>query len=560
MPIGDSKFKELPDSVNELIADRAIRHALYLERYKTQVANDILTEFNRTLEPELLAKIEKSLRRITARSPKMKSIFKDNGDLIKAEYGVMQAKLYEQLRDFSKVESAWLIKTLEAVTPVAVDFVAPSANIIKALVTNQPMEGALVKDWFGKLAKDTAFNVNRAIQNGMIEGEGIEKIVRRIKGTRAAKYTDGILNANRRHLRGVVRTSVSNVAHSARDEVYKENTDVVKGVQIIATLDTRTCIQCMNLDGKVFKVGEGRRPPFHYSCRCSDAPVLKSWKELGIDKDELPPATRASMNGQVPATQTYPAWLKKQSVAVQNDALGVKRAEMFRSGKLKLKEFISQNNRPFTLEQLEIKEGIKSGLVSGKIQALTSKQNLLRIKKSFVSELDSDYTKLMDIELSSLGSKFPNVAKRIQSIRIEKHSDYVKKFGKNSIANAGKPKDKVWRIAFDGKFFGKNTKYDLAESLKHFKKSGILVSSKVENTLTHEFGHHVHNSLNKAKQKKIFDIWWNDVNDYGAKNIEKSVSKYASTSPSEMFAECFVQWRSGKMSSLARKVIKISGF
>jgi SPP1 gp7 family putative phage head morphogenesis protein len=359
MAIGDSKFKQLPKSVNELIADRAIRHALYLERYKTQMVNDILTEFNRTLSPELIAKIEKSLERITLKSKRMQILFKDNGELIREEYKVMEAKLYEQLRDFAKVESSWLIKTLENITPIAFDFVAPSANILKSLVTTKPMEGALVKDWFDKLARDTTFNVNRAIQinsaiqSGMIEGKGIADIVRSIKGTRAANYGDGILNAPRYQLNAVVRTCTSNVSHLAREEVYAVNTDVVKGVEIISTLDPHTCLECMNLDGKVFDIGEGRRPPFHHGCRCSDAPVLKSWKELGIDAKELDPGTRASMNGQVAATQTYPAWLKKQTTEIQNEALGVGRAELFRSGQLKLNDFINRLNKPLTLKELE---------------------------------------------------------------------------------------------------------------------------------------------------------------------------------------------------------------
>lgn len=371
MPIGDNKLPELPDSVNELIADRAIRHALYLERYKTQVVNEILTEFNRTLAPELVAKIEKSLQTITARSKKLQQLFKDNGDLVRAEYTAMEAKLYEQLRDYAKVESAWIIKTLESITPVAVDFVAPSANILKALVKNQPMEGALVKDWFDKLAKDTAFNVNRAIQNGMIEGEGIEDIVRRIKGTRAAQYTDGILNASRHNIRAVVRTSVSNVAHTARNETYASNSDVVKGIQWVSTLDSRTCLTCMNLDGKVFDIGEKPGVP-HHNCRCSDSPILKSWKELGIDKDELPPATRASMNGQVPETTTYNKWLKKQSSDIQDEALGAKRANLFRENKLSVGDFVNDENRPMKLIELEKKIESKPKIPEPKTQLTQS--------------------------------------------------------------------------------------------------------------------------------------------------------------------------------------------
>lgn len=353
MPLGADKFAELPQTVNELVADRAIRHALYLERYKTQLVTEILRHFNRTLQPELIAKIEASLGRVTVSSKQLQALFKHNGELIREQYKVMEAKLYQQLHELAPAESQWLIQTLKTSSPIAWDFVAPNANMLKALITQQPMEGALVKDWFSKLAKDTAFAINRQIQMGMIEGEGIEKLVRRIKGTRAANYSDAILNAPRHNLRAVVRTSVSHVSHLARDEVYSANTDIVKGVQIMATLDTRTCVECMNLDGEVYPVDEGRRPPFHYSCRCTTAPVLRSWKELGIPAQEAPASTRASMSGQVSETTTYPAWLKKQTTELQNEALGESRAKLFRSGQLKLNEFIDQRNKSLTLQQLQ---------------------------------------------------------------------------------------------------------------------------------------------------------------------------------------------------------------
>jgi len=355
VPIGDDKLRELPQTVNELVADRAIRHALYLERYKTHLVEDMLKDFNGKMEPALMQQIEQGLKRATEKSAALKAIFRDNGDLVREEYKLMEAKLYDQLQDFSNVESAWLIKTLETHTPIAWNFVAPSPSILNQLVTKKPMEGALVEEWFSKLANDTAFAVNRQIQIGIIEGEGIEKIVRRIKGTPEANYTNTDLTASRSHLRSVVRTSVSHVSHGAREETYKANTDVIKGVQIVATLDTRTCTQCMELDGKVYAVDEGRRPQFHWSCRCSDTPVTKSWKELGINASEASPGTRASMNGQVPDTTTYPAWLKKQSAAVQDEALGKARGKLFRSGELKIKEFTDTNGRPITLARLKAK-------------------------------------------------------------------------------------------------------------------------------------------------------------------------------------------------------------
>jgi SPP1 gp7 family putative phage head morphogenesis protein len=357
MPRIDPRLKDLPQTVNELIADRAIRHALFLERYKTSLVNQIIKILNKSVEPKLLAKIEKSLRSITRTSPKLLKLFKENGELVKAEYRAMESRLYENLRDFAKAESQWQVATLKTATPIALDFVAPSPKLLKTLVTKTPMQGILVKDWFSRLSRDTAFKVNQQIQLGLVEGEGIEQIVRRIKGTRAAQYSDGILNISRHHLRAVVRSSVSHVAHATKAEVYKENTDVIKGIQIILTLDTRTCPICVKAEnsGKVYSIESAPKLPLHFSCRCTDAPVLKSWKELGISLKEAPEGTRASMNGQVPENMTYPKWLKKQTTEIQNEALGKSRAKMFRSGKLKIKEFVDRRNRPLTLKQLENK-------------------------------------------------------------------------------------------------------------------------------------------------------------------------------------------------------------
>lgn len=358
MPLGADKFTELPQTVNELVADRAIRHALYLERYKTHLVEELLKEFNSKLEPALKAKIEKSLRRVSGTSKQLQALFRDNGELVREEYKVIQAKLYEQLEDFSEVETSWLVKTLRTQTPIAWNFVAPSDAMLKALVMKQPMEGALVKDWFKKLSVDTAFAVNRQIQMGMVEGEGIDDIVRRIKGTRAAHYDDGILGkVSRPHLRSVVRTSVSHVSHHAREETYKANTDIIKAVQIMATLDTRTCVACMDWDGNTYPVGKGPRPPKHWSGRCTDVPVLKSWRELGIPAKDASASTRASMTGQVSETLTYSKWLKRQKKSVQIEAFGGKKAgrekaDLFRDGKLKISQFTDVRNRPLSLAKL----------------------------------------------------------------------------------------------------------------------------------------------------------------------------------------------------------------
>lgn len=89
-----------------------------------------------------------------------------------------------------------------------------------------------------------------------------------------------------------------------------------------------------------------------HNCRSRYVAVIKSFKELGLDAD-IPASTRASMDGQVPDKTTYQEWLKKQSVARQNEVLGVTKAQLFRDGKLTLDKFVSPTGHVYTLDQLK---------------------------------------------------------------------------------------------------------------------------------------------------------------------------------------------------------------
>lgn len=136
--------------------------------------------------------------------------------------------------------------------------------------------------------------------------------------------------------------------------IDKDNSFYVNGIAV------HNCLLCGGLDGKVFKVGEGPQPveDTHPQCRCIRSPVVKSWRELGIDFDEAPPATRASMNGAVPGRTTFSDWFKKQPAAVKKDILGAGRYELYRLGRLGIGDFVI-NRRILTLKQLRKKYGIK---------------------------------------------------------------------------------------------------------------------------------------------------------------------------------------------------------
>ena len=123
------------------------------------------------------------------------------------------------------------------------------------------------------------------------------------------------------------------VGNQAREAVYEKNQDVMKGYQYVATLDLHTCPVCGMMDGLVVGPDEQRIPlPQHSSCRCLWVPVLKSWQELGYNAADLPPSTRASMDGQVSEFETYRDWLDKASDPRRIEALGKSRALLYKQG------------------------------------------------------------------------------------------------------------------------------------------------------------------------------------------------------------------------------------
>jgi SPP1 gp7 family putative phage head morphogenesis protein len=97
-----------------------------------------------------------------------------------------------------------------------------------------------------------------------------------------------------------------------------------------------------------------------HNCRSTTCPVVKSWRELGIDIDEAPAGTRASMNGQVPEKTTYNDWLKGQPAKVQDDILGPGRGKLFRDGTHSVSNFVDRKTgRHYTLKELAVDDGAK---------------------------------------------------------------------------------------------------------------------------------------------------------------------------------------------------------
>lgn len=65
---------------------------------------------------------------------------------------------------------------------------------------------------------------------------------------------------------------------------------VISGLRLVCALDEVTCLTCLELDGS-----ETPPPlPIHGGCRCITEPITKTYRQLGLDMDEISSGTRSS--------------------------------------------------------------------------------------------------------------------------------------------------------------------------------------------------------------------------------------------------------------------------
>lgn len=343
-------------TANESLLDASVAHQVGLQRLSTATVRKIIALINKT-EADIVEQMKKmdtgsaiwSFKRIQKLLEALRTLNVE-------AYDVLTASLDADLKDLAGYEGEFQAAMMTASAPVQLDIVTPTAAQLKAAVDSRPFQGRLLKEWYKQLTEAQQSRLRGAIRMGFTEGETIDQMVRRIRGTKALQYRDGIMEVSRRGAEALVRTAVNHTANTARNYTYGENASVIKGVQWVATLDGRTTLVCASRDGTVYPIDSGPRPPAHMNCRSSTVPVLKSWKEMGISLAEAPEGTRASLDGQVAASTTYDKWLRGRSAEEQEDLLGVAKAKLFRDGELTLDKFVDRNGAEYTLDQLRKRE------------------------------------------------------------------------------------------------------------------------------------------------------------------------------------------------------------
>lgn len=338
---------------NQYLLDSAIRHQIYTQRYAGGLVKEILALLNES-DAEIVAKLQHVPDGFGA--ARLRALLASIRSIIKNSYDDSLRVLESNLVDGAEYESAYQQRNFLTAIGMEVAIDAPSIGALEAIVSTEPMQGALLKEWFSELSDKKYIRVRNQLRQGLLQGETVADMVRRLRGTRSAKYRDGVLDIDRRGAEAIVRTATNSVMTSARLAFYQSNDSVIKGLRWVSTLDGRTSPVCRARDGKIYPMDTAIRPPAHINCRSTMVAITKSWRELGIDADEVPEGVRSSMNGDVPEKLVYNDWLKRQPKSFVEDVLGSARAKLFLDGGVTLDRFVDRSGKNYTLSELRQKE------------------------------------------------------------------------------------------------------------------------------------------------------------------------------------------------------------
>lgn len=192
---------------------------------------------------------------------------------------------------------------------------------------------------FAQFAPQAVEDVRDAFAYGVAGGKPVRAIAAEVRKAAGIPLSRSLT---------ISRTEVLRVYRETALHGYRSS-KVVKGWVWMAQLDNRTCELCYAMAGTEHPLSEGMDS--HVCCRCTPAPLTKSWRELGFN---APDGRRPAQNGE--------AVFRTLSEADKVAILGRTRLDAYNAGKITLADLVrikdsgewGRSVRPATLKELSL--------------------------------------------------------------------------------------------------------------------------------------------------------------------------------------------------------------
>lgn len=339
-------------NISEELADLTISRQLVIQRVANGLSKEVAEHYQAMID---------DIRTTILKSGVISNHLKKTISDIKEQLSV--PNFDKDFKELARQEVDYTQKAYNSVIGIDLFKNIPPESAMSSILNTSLIQGATANQWLDRLNESQIFFIGNIINEetqkqirlGMTLGETNYSIAERVSFQ---------LNASMREAQKIVITATSSIANQARMEFYSANDEVIKGYQSIAVLDGKTSDVCIAYSGQKYDnnlkpIGGKQLPykqtPRHFNCRSTHVPILKTWKELGIDLDELPTGTQSSDAGYLPQDYTFNDFLKTKTKDYQDKVLGVGRAQLWRDGKITLSQLVNQQGKSLTLKELKEK-------------------------------------------------------------------------------------------------------------------------------------------------------------------------------------------------------------
>lgn len=348
----------MAESTNQAIADRLTRRQVLALRVESDLRRQVLQRLD-ILEAELLAAIRSAdptqFALLTRRKREVERLVTEELDpLVQARYERIAVLLDTALVRLaeSEAESVQTIIEDESEDEKKAGIVLPSTRRVQVGVTQSLFPSAAKptdlsttgSDWWTRQAVSLSQRLSDSLTVSVSLEESLTQMTTRVRGTQGNGFTDGLMGRARQDATRLLTTQTSNALAEARVAVADRNAERLV-LEHVSILDSRTSTICLGRNGLRYTADANHDPightvpylsgiPYHPNCRSSFATVLE--------------------NGGPVARESTDAWLRRQSLAVQNEVLGPGRAVRWRAGTIDARTLIDASTGvPLTLEELD---------------------------------------------------------------------------------------------------------------------------------------------------------------------------------------------------------------
>lgn len=241
-----------PNSERSQIAQLAKQIADHQARIQVIAANwaEMITEHLNATEKKLLAKIAKELKDFQFNHnaketlTRLKRIHAQLRELRLKGWQEAYRAISEEALALAENEAKWAQRIAkETSSPEdAKKLHGVSDAKLEKVVKFGLADGKTAEEYFHHLAEDEAVRLESSIRQGVESGWTIDQMTRNLAGTAENNYTDGILEISRKAATLMARTLTNAIANHAKDAFYQDNADIIPQVEILSTLDGRTCV------------------------------------------------------------------------------------------------------------------------------------------------------------------------------------------------------------------------------------------------------------------------------------------------------------------------------